>query len=83
MRNRARVIQLRLFVLLQKVFSLPPPDSKAVRVRVLSGDYAGQFGWCYEARRLAAGEIWGCIPVELDSERHVHLTREQVEIVTP
>jgi hypothetical protein len=59
------------------------PNSKALRVLVTSGEYAGKYGWCSEPRRLTGEEpaVFLCIPVDLDEGAHIHATREQVEVV--
>ena len=75
------VIKMRLFGLLRALFriELKSSTSKPSRVQILSGEFAGECGWCHEPRRLVGGDVvWPCIPVELDSGQHIHLQREQV-----
>ena len=74
---------MRFTLMLRALFHIQPEDplSKPVRVIVTDGEHAGQYGWCCEARRLVEPGNPFCIPVDLDGGRHVHLSRDQVEIV--
>lgn len=76
------VSTMRLAVIFRSLFRITPPspESRALRVRVLSGEHAGRLGWCSETRRVLAGEII-VIPVDIDDGPHVHLHAGEFEIV--
>ena len=54
-----------------------------LRLRVISGEFEGQEGWCLEADRFASGEMGPghMVPFDLDSGRHVHLRFEEIEVM--
>ena len=54
-----------------------------LRLRVISGEFEGQEGWCLEADRFASGEMGPgrMVPFDLDSGQHVHLQFEEIEVV--
>ena len=62
----------------------PPKTGKPLRVRVKTGEFAGESGYCYEADRFGIGEFGpgGFVPVDLDERGHRHIKFEDVELTS-